>query len=436
MERMRIKVLSLVLAVVFLFGLLSGCGASGNEPGSTTGGKADSTQSSEDLSPITFTALCYNGEKDWGKDEISKEITRLTGITLQYIPVGNDADEKCNILLASGDIPDLILQSLWGNIENKYVAAGAVLQLDDLVDQYGPNIKSAYGKGLDLLRSRYDGKLYTLSCWYNPTSAGSPNGAFMMRKDILKEFEPEKAEGNGYFTFEEYISLLKKVKAKYPDMIPYLPCGENLQWWVLWPLRGFMGIYNYSVQGDDVKFYYRDPKFVEAYKLLNTIYREGLTDPEWAVMKRDPFMEKCASGKVFSSSGAYWDLTDANSVLAKDGEDKQFFPYKVVGPGADPDNLPVGGTPALGWDCVMIGKNCKDPARLMKLLDFFASKEGHRLCYFGIEGTHYDLIDGKPVPKENIIASVKDGSWDDVQKAVGFGNWSWAIIDTRWDGVL
>lgn len=418
-----IKRMSIILSVLFMLGILGACG--------TKEGKKES-ESGENLKPITYTALDYNGEKEWGKDEISQEITKRTGITLQYIPIGSNGDEKCNILLASGDIPDIILQNLWGSIEKKYVAARAVLQLDELVEKHGPNIKEAYGDALDLLRSEHKGKLYTLSCWYQKPFVGFPNNALLMRKDILKEFEPQKVEGEGYFTFEEYLELLRKVKAKYPDMIGYLPNGESLGGWVLWSMRGFLGINNYSIQGDQLKLYYQDPKFFEAYKLLNTIFREGLADPEWPVLKNDPFMEKCASGKVFSSTGSYWDLGDANNVLEKEDKEKIFLPYKLVGPDTDPQKLPLGGTPGLGWDSVMIGKNCKEPERLVKFLDFCASQEGHRLMYFGIEGKHYDLVNDSPVPKDFIVKAMRDGNyWDTIYQTVGLQKWSWAIIDTR-----
>lgn len=241
MNRKMVKGVCLLLAMVLMFSLLPACGQTSEKPGNNAEATTNTSQQAggeEDLTPITFTTLDYNGEKEWGTDEISQEITKLTGVTLEYLPVGNNGSEKLIILLASGEIPDLIRESLFSTTENKYVAADAVLQLDELVEKYGGDIKKEVSdEYLNLMRSQHNGKLFALPCWYTRPFVGSGNGALMMRKDILAEFAPDKAGGDGYFTFAEYLELLKQVKAKYPDMTGYLPNGENLEWWVLWALR-------------------------------------------------------------------------------------------------------------------------------------------------------------------------------------------------------
>ena len=382
--------------------------------------------------PVTFTTLDFNGEKEWGTDEISKEITNQTGVSLDYLPVGNSGSEKLIILLASGDIPDLIAESLFSVTESKYVAAGAVLQLDDLVAKHGPDIKKEVGDDyLNLMRTQHDGKLYALPNWYQKPIAQSANGALMIRKDLLAEFEPAKAQGEGYFTFDEFSNLLGRVKAKYPQMVGFAPVGGELEWWVMWTFRGFMGIQNYSVQGDQVKFYFRDPKMLEAYKYLNGLVRKGYADPEWATLNWQTFNQKAAQGTVFSMVGSYWNAMEPSAALMQEGKG-QFLPYKLVGPGADPAHLPLGGTNMLGWGGIMVGKNVKDPVRMMQFLNFMASEKGQLLAWFGIQGKHWDMVGGKVTPKPDVLQAYKAGgdTWGVLNTAVGFGKWDWMVRST------
>lgn len=56
-----------------------------------------------------------------------------------------------------------------------------------------------------------------------------------------------------------------------------------------------------------------------------------------------------------------------------------------------------------GW---AIPKTTKNPEEIVKFADWMASKEGKMLYFYGLEGKHYDLVDGKPVPKKEMIDMV------------------------------
>ena len=48
-----------------------------------------------------------------------------------------------------------------------------------------------------------------------------------------------------------------------------------------------------------------------------------------------------------------------------------------------------------------------DGSSWFKYFDFYFTEEGRRLANFGIEGTHYDMIDGKPIFKPEVLNSDK-----------------------------
>ena len=53
-----------------------------------------------------------------------------------------------------------------------------------------------------------------------------------------------------------------------------------------------------------------------------------------------------------------------------------------------------------GWG---ISKDNKDPVLTIKYLDFWWTEEGRRLMNYGIEGEHYDMVDGVPTFKDEIL---------------------------------
>ena len=141
-------------------------------------------------------------------------------------PTGNP-DEKLNLMLVSGDLPDIALIDRREATLNKYIAGGALIPLNDLIDEYAPNIKKRYGDVLS--KSVYeDGKNYYLNNWYGLDP--DPNWAINMRMDVLEEFGyGERAKAGDSFTQDEFLDLLRKFKAKYPDVDgkPSIPMTVN-----------------------------------------------------------------------------------------------------------------------------------------------------------------------------------------------------------------
>ena len=53
-------------------------------------------------------------------------------------------------------------------------------------------------------------------------------------------------------------------------------------------------------------------------------------------------------------------------------------------------------------DIDAISKNCKYPERAIAFMDYMMSEHGQMLIYLGVEGVTYDIVDGKPVLKEDV----------------------------------
>lgn len=424
---MRIqKWLVLFLAVMVVGSVLAACGSNNSNNG---GNAAVNENGSENGStePLTLTFFDKNtGDKF--SNAVAAEITKRTGITVEIQqPTGNPA-EKLNLMLASDDLPDIILFERGSDLVNKYIESGAIIPLNDLIESHGPDVSEMYGDVLNKTRYK-DGKNYYLSNWYGFES--EPVFGFNIRKDIMKELAPDKAEGGVPFTASEFKQLLQDFKAKYPNIdgketIALSMDGENFGG-STGTFKGMFGMMPFYENNGSLQFDVKDPKYRDMILYMNDLYRSGLLDKEWAINKKQVWEQKLATGTVLATTGAYWEAGGANTILLKDrGEESQMFPYKVVADGVDPAKTTYGGRSSLGWDAITITKKNKNPERTMEFMNFLASEEGQYLLMWGIEGQHWDMKDGKHTPRPEVLQGFKD-DWNAYTKETGIRKWTWFI---------
>ncbi|MBM7565777.1 extracellular solute-binding protein [Paenibacillus sacheonensis] len=433
---------TLSLSLALVASIAAGCGSNNGNNGNNANQASDAGSSNnasasndaagnkpaEDLSPLKITFFDKN-TGDAFTNDVAKEITKRTGITVEIQqPTGNPT-EKLNLMLASDDLPDIVLMDRSGDVVNKYISTGALIPLNDLIDKYGPDVTKMYGDTLN--KTRYtDGKNYYLSNWYG-MSEGEPVFGFNLKMDFLKELAPDKAAGGQPFTADEFEQLLKDFKAKYPTVngkptTALTMDGSNMGA-VTGTFKGMFGMKTYYETDGKLQYDVEDPKYKEMILYMNKLYSEGLIDTDWAINKKESWLQKLSSGTVFGTTGAYWDLGTANTALKKDGgEEKQFFDYKVVGPGVDPAKTTYGPQGSLGWDAIGITKANKNPERTMQFINFLASEEGQYLLQWGVEGKHWDMVDGKHVPKPEVLKGFKD-DWNNYTKTTGIRKWTWFI---------
>jgi len=425
------KKVNLVVSAVLVLSLLAGCGS--NSASNETGSEAGSNSAANDTAPIKLTWFDKN-TGDAFTNPVAKAITEKTGVTVEIQqPTGNPL-EKLNLMLASNDLPDVLMLDRGSDIMNKYIASGAIIPLNDLIDQYGPNIKKMYGDTLKKTRSA-DGKNYYLANWYGLEKY--PVFGFLMRMDLLKELGVGDKVNNGEpFTAQEFEDLLVKFKEKYPSIdgkpsIPMTLNGEDMGS-VQWTFKGMFGMKTYYEENGELKKDIRDPRYLDMMKFINSLYNKGLIDKEWATMKTKQYEQKIAAGNVFATANASWNVGAPNTLLKADApegtnkEERQLYQYKVLGPNIAADQTTYGPKSSLGWDGVTISKTNKDPVRTIKMLDYLASEEGQYLLMWGIEGKDWDMKDGKHVPRQEVLdAFTKD--WNEASKTTGIRKWTWMI---------
>ncbi|WP_432206586.1 ABC transporter substrate-binding protein [Paenibacillus rhizosphaerae] len=421
------KKFGLLLLAGMLF-ISAGCSSSGDgKPADSAGSTQDSK--ADDTSPITFSFFGADASPNWNKmqDEVGQEITKRTGVTLdaEFAVSGAGAD-KISLMAASGDYPDLIYGK--GDVD-KLVEAGAMIDLTDLIDKYAPNLKKVYGKYMNRLPYSNDDK----SIYVIPSNAAvdqqdfDAGSGFEIQNAVLKELGYPKVR-----TVKDFENVLQQYKDKHPtiDGKPTIPLTLDADDWRIMITVTNPAVYTTGLKDDgeyyinpdtfEAKLHYKRPEEKEYFRWLNHMYNVGLLDKETFVQKSDQYKSKIASGRVLGLIDAKWGYAEAENALKSSGKAERTYAHFPVTMSEEYKDHNFQDTGFMsGWG-VGITTACKDPVRAIKFLDFLASDEGQVLINWGIEGKHYNVVDGKRViPQEVLDKKVNDNA--NFTKTTGIG---------------
>lgn len=364
-------------------------------------------------------SVFFKNELNWDTP-VGEEITRLTGVKLNFVSVAGDATEKLNTMLVSDTLPDIIAIDRGHSANAQYITNGAVIPLDDLIEQYAPNIKAQLGDTMDKIRNLDDGHVYGLPSWFQDEVAPSAVFGFNIRMNYVKELGYyDTYTSKGYFTQDEFVSLLKAWKEKYPEIngnatLPLCFNADN-EGATMYCFKGMYGIDQYYVDSEGNLFNnMRDPRMKDMYLFMNQLYRDGMIDVDWPSCKKALFDEKITGGYVLAAPEAYWNISNTALKIQPDGtedEDNMMYPFMVVADGVDPEKTTYGPTSVLGWTYTYISSANTDPVGTIKFLDWLMSEEGQYVTQWGIEGKMWNMVDGKRVLTDEAMAGLKEDFW-------------------------
>ena len=439
---MKRKVVSLMLVSAMVAGLLEGCGSdSGSSKGGSsteTGSAAEASSSGEtaddadDKSPITFEYFNADGKNGNWDNPVAKAITEATGVTLDVsYPVASqgDAKEDVALMIANDEYPDMIYAK--GSATDLY-QAGALIDMTDLIEKYGPNIKKMYGAEMEKLKwSQDDPGIYQLSYAGVNQKTLTTGGSCQIQWAALKENDYKYPK-----TLDEYEKMIKSYLAAHPktedglDMIGITMSASDWHWMItLGNPAGLIADASPDngqwIIDDEYNVHYKHvtDEEKEYFKWLCRMYNEGILDPNFATQTDDDYIAKVASGRVVAITDAEWHYSQCEATLVADGKVDQTYvglPVTLREDQVEKALLYQGTT--VGWG-IGITKSCEDPVRAIKFLDYLCSDEGQILYHWGIEGENYFLDDdGQPYRTDEEVAKAQ--SDPDYAKNTGIDNYT------------
>lgn len=381
------KTMAVILSSVMLLAACSGNGngstgqetnndgqTPGNQPGDVPAKRGSITVSMYDRGNVPAEAGTAekNSWTDWVVENGPADVKFIT------VPRWESTD-KFNVLLASGDAPDLIQEYATGFRDSLY-RTGQLIPIDELIEEHSTSYKELL-ESYPVLRkagTKPDGKLYEIG----KLSPMLPDEVMFVRKDWL-----DKLNLQAPTTDQELLDVMRAFASQDPDAN-----GKDDTYGIA-DAQG-RGLY---VIFQDVDWVVQDGQLVKdwerklaALDYHKKIYEEGLIDKDYLTDKnREQQRQFFLQGRAGVYTGRIGNMGDFNlyETFRKNNPDGELivipWPSTKYGNYLSYFQNPVQMT-------AVVNATAKDPAAVIKYVDFMSQEATGQTLLYGFEGTHWE----------------------------------------------
>ncbi|MCI8542972.1 type 2 periplasmic-binding domain-containing protein [Acetatifactor aquisgranensis] len=405
------KVATLLMAVVMTMSVMAGCGSdpapssSGND---SQGGQEESSKEGADAGEennegnggaaagdsITFPLAetmeftCFSGLN--GENALENTLTMQVMMEDANIHVSFDnvltseMTEKRNLILASGEYPELFIKAGFGIGDlTKYGGQGILIPLEDLIRQYAPNLTAVLDeRDAWQYMTSADGHIYSLpeigrqegaittywlnKRWMDNLGLKEPT-SFDELYDVLKAFKEQDANGNG--DPDDEIPWFANAGVTVFNILAYEDYAYD------------QGTRCAVIDGN-LTYIPTDDRFKNFIEFVTKCYADGLLNQDCFTVAHD---QQGAIGQTGDVLGSFFDA-GAFLTVGRDNDD-DYIALTPFQKGSYPLN--TGITPGT----LAITDKCENPEVVIAWFDRLYSQEGGMLAWLGVEGKTYQIND-------------------------------------------
>jgi putative aldouronate transport system substrate-binding protein len=367
---------------------------------------------------ITVMAWTDLAEWDFNTNWMTEFYENKTNVHVNWIPVNvQNFKERANLSLASGEQIDYI--SCGGHAASQYTMnemtrladQGLIVPIQDLLETDSVHFKANFSKvpGWKETITLPSGNIYGIPNYFSDYH-GQYYGKMWVNKLFLKNLGLDYPK-----TWDEFHDMLVAFKTRDAngngdpnDEIPLIGAtdvsGARLSTYLMSAFIYDDGENRLYLDNGKVTASFTKPEFQQGLKALNQWFKEGLIAKESFAIKR-PERAQINSNKYESIIGALPNSHNLNLGVRDSGQPVRWIDYEPIPPIKGPNGvqqtyygyyfgISVGSGPGF------LPETCKNPALVIRWLDWFGSEEGTLRLSFGASLSEPDPgrtgIDGKP----------------------------------------
>jgi len=399
-KQMIKKVSAVLLSAVFL---LSGCGSSDGtqQPeqeteaaGAADDNNAENTAASETGDDIYEIVVQYPtlgttpADLKMVEDAVNERVESEIGVHVTFYPVNAfESNNVTSMMVSSGEKLDLAISIFEGGVAN-YVNKGMIIELDDLVEQYGQDILDA--EGIAMQGGYFDGALYGI-----PTEEKMARvKAFECRKDLVDKYNIEYDE-NKIYTADELTEIFKIVQEGEGGAFRCVAINGSED-----PLYSFFDhtdqlgatyasgvLMDYGNGEDKIVNYFETEEFESFCNTARTWFEAGYLSPDCNTITDSAYVQMQTGNYFGMFSSAEPDMILGHSRVMQDAIGTDVVPFYTSAPTSMTQLYQV-----TQW---MIPITCDNPEKTMEFLNLtYKDKDLVNLIYHGIEGEHWNFREG------------------------------------------
>jgi len=316
-------------------------------------------------------------------DKVMAEVSKYTldkiGVTVKMtMHDWGDYNQKMQVISASGEPYDLAFTSSWAFDYRNNAGRGAFLPLNDLIDEYGKELKEAIPQAL-LEGVKLNGEVYAVPTYKEIAF----EQVFTVNDTWTNKYNLDLS---GVKSLEDLEPFLQIIKENEPDVIPLATYG-NTQYL----LEGYDFILDGRIPGavridkeGEIKVVnqWEEPAFVNTMKIFRKYYEKGYIAKDAGSVMDNPNLTK--TGKWFISVAEY---QPGAEIL---WTESYGYPVSTL-PGFT--KKPVIATRSLSGAMMAISTHSEEPEKVMQFINLINTDPYLRnLIDSGIENVHYEKI--------------------------------------------
>ncbi|MDE7321296.1 MAG: extracellular solute-binding protein [Lachnospiraceae bacterium] len=430
--------------------------AAGTADADTTDGDVKEADLSDIIPDETVTLTVYSQLSNYEGEQIGWFADIMKEKFNVKLNIISNGDGVFDTRMESGNLGDIVLFGSDGDEYTRAYQNGMLFDWneDDILSDYGPYIKSHMADALDKNAAISDGTVYGFG--FDVASGAGQYGEFDyhpdIRYDLYKQIgSPEINE------LEDYVDVLKQMKEACPTsdsgketygVSLFKDWDGNMVMFVKATATNFFGL-------DEFQFGFYDADtgafedclqegghYERCLKFYNTLYQQGLLDPDSMTQGYDGCMEDYQDGGAFFCIFNWMGATQYNTNEHM-AEGKKLLPVAAKNQDTLVYGLGQSGSNRI-WS---IGAKSQYPELCMAIINYLCTPEGRLDYEYGPQGVCWEWLDnGKAeltdfgldckalaAREDKVMPAPYSGLWDD--GCPQMNNTTWSLNTTIPDGV-
>ena len=371
----RILVAMLTLSMVVS---MTACG------NSEAGGSKDSAKNNGNGDEPYTVTMVLNGSTQPDEERIEQKINEIlepelnANLDIVVLPWAS-ASQQLQLMLSGDEKIDVFYTQATNAVQ--YMNAGQIIDMSELIDKYGTNIKQIYGEDIAKI-NQIEGFVYGVP---NQIERGSIPAVFM-RKDLVEKYNIDISQIKEPKDLE---SVFATVKAGEPDMtmlysindgdtpVTRLFRGDNLS------DNNYLGVLMDQTNSTKLENFFATDWFKDTTTMLYNWYQKGYISQD-AGTNTENWRTVCKAGNLFSLFFAYHPGTPVE-FESSTGYDFEIVPFY---------NEPIINSSSYNGVTFSIAQNSENPEKTMEVLDYiYGSSEIMNLLNWGEQDKDYVIED-------------------------------------------
>lgn len=370
-----------ILAAMLTLSMVVSMTACGN---SEAGGSKDSAKNNGNGDEPYTVTMVLNGSTQPDEERIEQKINEIlepelnANLDIVVLPWAS-ASQQLQLMLSGDEKIDVFYTQATNAVQ--YMNAGQIMDMSELIDKYGTNIKQIYGEDIAKI-NQMEGFVYGVP---NQIERGSIPAIFM-RKDLVEKYNIDTTQIKEPKDLE---SVFETVKAGEPDMTMLYSSSESDA-----PLtrlfRGdtlsdsnYLGVLMDQTNSTKLENFFATDWFKDTTTMLHNWYQKGYISQD-AGTNTENWRTVCKAGNLFSLFFAYHPGTPVE-FESSTGYDFEIVPFY---------NEPIINSSSYNGVTFSIAQNSENPEKTMEVLDYiYGSSEIMNLLNWGEQDKDYVIED-------------------------------------------